>query len=85
MNYTSVDFFFDTNCIIDNLNCCAAKEDVMPILLSTNLDDPASLPYFLWDEPISVGELRHRLRPAPRRNVCACSGASPRNRRTQGD
>ena len=38
----------------------------MPVLLSTNLDDPASIPYFLWDEPISVSELNHRLETASR-------------------
>lgn len=36
----------------------------MPVLLSTNLDDPSSVPYFLWDEPMSVAELRHRLETA---------------------
>jgi hypothetical protein len=29
--------------------------------LSTHLEDPASVPYFLWDEPMSVAELRERL------------------------
>ena len=33
----------------------------MPVLLSTNLDDASSIPYFLWDEPMSVAELRRRL------------------------
>jgi len=33
----------------------------MPVLLSTNLDDPSPVPYFLWDEPMSVAELRRRL------------------------
>jgi hypothetical protein len=31
------------------------------IRLSTDLDDPQAVPYFLWDEPMSVGELRSRL------------------------
>jgi hypothetical protein len=31
------------------------------ILLSTDLDDSSALPYFMWDEPMSVAELRHRL------------------------
>ena len=26
-------------------------------VLSTNLDDPEAIPYFLWDEPMSVREL----------------------------
>lgn len=30
-------------------------------LLSTNLSDPDSVPYFLWDEPMTVAELRRRL------------------------
>jgi len=25
------------------------------------LDDQRAIPYFLWDEPLTVGELRHRL------------------------
>lgn len=29
--------------------------------LTTNLDDPSSIPYFLWDEPITIAELRVRL------------------------
>jgi len=29
--------------------------------LSSALDDPASVPYFLWDEPMTVAELRDRL------------------------
>ena len=34
--------------------------------LSTNLEDPASVPYFLWDEPMTVAELQERLRTASR-------------------
>jgi hypothetical protein len=30
--------------------------------LSSKLDDPASIPYFLWDEPMTVEELRRRIR-----------------------
>ena len=29
--------------------------------LSTNLDDPGAVPHFLWDEPLTVAELRARL------------------------
>lgn len=29
--------------------------------LSTDLSDPESVPYFLWDEPMSVAELHRRL------------------------
>ena len=34
--------------------------------LSTNLDDEDAIPYFLWDEEITVRELRERLARAPR-------------------
>ena len=30
--------------------------------LSTDLEDPGSVPYFLWDEPMTVAELRRRLK-----------------------
>jgi len=33
----------------------------MPVLLSTHLDDPDAIPYFLWDEPMTVAALRERL------------------------
>lgn len=36
----------------------------MPVALSTNLEDPDSYPYFLWDDPMSVGDLRARLASA---------------------
>ncbi len=36
----------------------------MPVLLSTRLDDPDAIPYFLWDEPMSVAQLRQRLESA---------------------
>ncbi len=29
--------------------------------LSSELDDPSAVPYFLWDEPMTVAELRDRL------------------------
>ena len=32
--------------------------------LSTTLDDPEAVPHFLWDEPLSVSELRARLQDA---------------------
>jgi hypothetical protein len=31
------------------------------VRLSTDLDDPQAVPYFLWDDPLSVAELRARL------------------------
>jgi hypothetical protein len=36
----------------------------MPAPLSTNLEDLESVPYFLWDEPMTVSTLRNRLRTA---------------------
>lgn len=33
----------------------------MSVLLSTNLDENSAIPYFLWDEPLTVGELKNRL------------------------
>jgi hypothetical protein len=35
------------------------------IKLSTELDDPTAIPYFLWDEPMSVAQLKARLQTAP--------------------
>ncbi len=32
--------------------------------LSTDLDRPEAIPYFLWDDPMTVAELRDRLRMA---------------------
>jgi hypothetical protein len=34
------------------------------VRLSVDLDDPEAVPYFLWDEPMSVAELRARLASA---------------------
>ncbi len=34
------------------------------VLLSTDLDSPQSIPYFLWDEPMTVAEFRQRLQTA---------------------
>ncbi|HEX6904702.1 MAG TPA: hypothetical protein VF789_33650 [Thermoanaerobaculia bacterium] len=33
-------------------------------VLSTDLEDPQAVPYFLWDEPMTVQELRGRLETA---------------------
>ena len=32
--------------------------------LSTDLDSLSSVPYFLWDEPMTVAELKQKLRSA---------------------
>jgi|SRR5262245_12276649 len=34
----------------------------MSVSLSTDLTDPSAVPYFLWDEPLTVAEFRRRLR-----------------------
>ncbi len=34
------------------------------MVLSTDLDRDDAIPYFLWDDPMTVAELRHRLRTA---------------------
>ena len=34
------------------------------VLLSSDLSDPQAVPYFLWDEPMTVSELRERLSSA---------------------
>lgn len=31
------------------------------VMLSTDLTAPSSIPYFLWDEPMTVAEFRERL------------------------
>ena len=36
----------------------------MNVSLTTDLDDPAGVPYFLWDEPMTVAELESRLNTA---------------------
>ncbi len=33
----------------------------MKSLLTSNLDLPTSVPYFLWDEPMTMAELREKL------------------------
>ena len=33
-------------------------------MLSSDLSDPEAVPYFLWDEPMTVAELRTRLSSA---------------------
>ncbi|MDX2030039.1 MAG: hypothetical protein SF339_05180 [Blastocatellia bacterium] len=34
------------------------------VLLSTDLNAPQAIPYFLWDEPMTVAEFRQRLQTA---------------------
>jgi hypothetical protein len=37
---------------------------IVSVPLSTDLDDPSAVPYFLWDEPMTVSEFRRRLASA---------------------
>jgi hypothetical protein len=41
-------------------------KSVKNIKLSTEIEDPMAIPYFLWDEPMSVAQLKARLRDASR-------------------
>ena len=41
----------------------------MPIASSANLADPMAVPYFLWDEPMTVAALRASLRTASPREA----------------
>ena len=34
--------------------------------LTTDFSSPQAIPYFLWDEPMTVAEFRHRLQTASR-------------------
>lgn len=36
----------------------------MSVLLSTNFVSPTSIPYFLWDEPMTVAEFKGKLESA---------------------
>ncbi len=36
------------------------------VRLSLDLDDPEAIPYFLWDEPMTISQLRARLQSADR-------------------
>jgi len=38
-------------------------------MLSTDLDSPDSIPYFIWDDPMTVAEFRKRLQAAPRERI----------------
>jgi hypothetical protein len=41
-----------------------AETIVKNVNLSTEIEDPAAIPYFLWDEPMNVAQLKERLRSA---------------------
>lgn len=36
----------------------------MNVFLSSDVDDAQAVPYFLWDEPMTVAEFKRRLRAA---------------------
>lgn len=38
--------------------------DARGVRLSLDLDDPEGIPYFLWDEPMTLSELQARLQSA---------------------
>ena len=38
-----------------------AEAIVKNATLSTDIKDPAAIPYFLWDEPMNVAQLKERL------------------------
>jgi hypothetical protein len=40
--------------------------DTRGVRLSLDLDDPQGIPYVLWDEPMTLSELRARLQSASR-------------------
>ena len=51
-------------CLSGRRQAAWARVSVMGALavpLSTDLDDSGAVPYFLWDEPMTVSELRRRL------------------------
>lgn len=37
----------------------------MSVALTANLDDPQGIPYFLWDDPMTLANLLDYLRTAP--------------------
>ena len=41
------------------------SEDPRNAALSSDVDDPAAIPYFLWDEPMTVEEFRSKLKTSP--------------------
>jgi len=43
----------------------AQQNPVKGVPLSSDLDDPEAIPYFLWDDPMPNRELRRLLRTAP--------------------
>ena len=53
----------------------------MNISLSTDLTDPSAVPYFLWDEPLTVAEFRRRLTTASHAEQTRLLAESPREAR----
>ncbi len=43
----------------------------MSVSLTTNLEDPEGIPYFLWDDPMTLSELLVRLKSTvPGERIC---------------
>ena len=56
---------------------CELPWSLAPIMgasLSTDLDDDTAVPYFLWDEPMTVAALRQRLADASHPERCRLLG-----------
>jgi hypothetical protein len=51
--------------MLDVLKKVSMKE-ALNARLSTNIDDPTAIPYFLWDEPMNVSQLQTNLQAASR-------------------
>ena len=53
------------------------------VRMTTDLRDPDAVPYFLWDDPMTLSELRGRLREAPEPQRSSCSPVSSAKRGTR--
>lgn len=56
-----------TSEVVYHMAMVRGPEDTPPtrgVALSTDLADPTAIPYFLWDEPMTVQDLRARLSSA---------------------
>ncbi len=60
---------------------CKNLSDRWSSPLSTDLDDPEAVPYFLWDEPMTVRDLRRRLKTASAPEKARLLGKIPREAR----
>jgi hypothetical protein len=44
----------------------AMEKPTVGVRLSLDVTDASAVPYFMWDEPVTVAEVRRRLATAPR-------------------